>query len=68
MIVGENRIRDITSSEKQIIYDALYYYMNNEHQMGRSKHFAADIHADIAKQTSRLLVQIVEAWEGTITK
>ena len=62
MTVGETRIRNIDAEERQIIYDALVYYMFNESEIGRSNHFAADIHAEIANKASKMAIQLREAW------
>ena len=67
MTVGENRIRNLTNEEKQIIYDALVHYTFSESDMGKSNHFAADVHAEIAKKAGEMTVQIRRAWENDIT-
>lgn len=60
--VRASRIGNLASEDRQIIYDALVCYMYQESDMGRSNHFAADTHAEIADKASQLAVRLREAW------
>ena len=62
MIVEDTMIRQLTEEEKQVILDAVILYSWSESDMGKSNHFAADVHAEIAKMASHLSMQMHEAW------
>ena len=66
MRIGEHELINITNEEKQLIYDAIVHYAFSESNIGRSEHFAADIHREIGVQASKMAVGMQEAWNEVI--
>lgn len=53
MIIDKGEIVLTGTDDRQIIYDAMIHYMYSEAEMGRSNHFASDVHAEIAEIASK---------------
>lgn len=66
MIFEEDKIILIGAEDRQIIYDAVVHYMFSEAEIGRSNHFAADVHAEIAEKASKIAVAMQKNWKDII--
>lgn len=66
MVIEGNSIDGITDSEKQMLYDAVCQYMFSEAKIGRSKHFAADIHEKESIKASKCMTQMRASWPNLI--
>lgn len=66
MIFEEDKIILIGAEDRQIIYDAVVHYMFSEAEIGRSNHFAADVHAEIAEKASKIAVDMQKNWKDII--
>lgn len=66
MRIGEHELINITNEEKQLIYDAIIQYAFSESNIGRSEHFAADIHKEIGASASKIAVALRKAWSEVI--
>lgn len=63
MIIKEDQILLIGAEDRQIIYDAVIHYMFSEAEIGRSNHFAADVHAEIAEKASKIVADMHKNWK-----
>ena len=66
MIIDKDRIILHGTEDRQLIYDAMIMYMFSEAEIGRSNHFAADIHAEIAKKASKVAIDMQNNWNDII--
>lgn len=62
MKIEDNKIVDISKEDKQMLYDALCQYMFQEAKIGRSEHFAADIHEKESVKASRCVMMMRGTW------
>lgn len=63
MIIDKGEIVLTGTDDRQIIYDAMIHYMYSEAEMGRSNHFASDVHAEIAEIASKIAVEMHKKWK-----
>lgn len=63
MIIEKDEIILINTEDRQILYDAVVHYMYGEAKIGRSNHFAADVHKEIADQASKIAVDMQKKWK-----
>lgn len=63
MIIDKGEIVLTGTDDRQIIYDSMIHYMYSEAEMGRSNHFAADVHAEIAERASKIAGEMQKKWK-----
>ena len=63
MKISNNSITKLKTEEKQIIWDALYHYNRETHDMAKSNHVAKETFKERSQKTGGIMGMIYENWK-----
>ena len=66
MIVCGDCILDCSDDEKQLLYDSVIQYMFSESKIGKSDHFASEIHMQESIKAGNVAVKMRDEWKKLI--
>ena len=62
MKVVLNSLTNLSGGDRQLIYDALYIYLQHCNRQVETGHFGANVFRELAKRTEEIIIDLRAAW------